>query len=799
MFPDLRYAFRSLARSPGFAVVAALTLALGIGVNTTFFSMLYGVVLRGLPYPNAGALVELRNLGPTLGSNDGRISLAELRDYGERQRTLAGIAAYSIGRVTLSLDDGAERVIQTRITANLLPLLGISPALGRNFVETEERTGQDRIVLVSHEFWQTHLGGTSDVLNRTIRLNGVEHTVVGVMPAGFSFGELGAAIWKPLDFPSHGPADRTDRSFSTVARLTPGVSLARAQADLARVAQQLQADLPAAYPADAHWSLGLASLRHSQFGALLAPLGVLMSAAAAVLLIACVNVAIMFLLRAAVRRRELMIRLAIGASRWHIVRQLVTESAVVCAIGAAGGIIFALAGIAVLKAFPPADIPRLQEVSLNGTVAAFTAGILILVTVIVGLAPAITIFKARVSEDIAQTGRSTESRAAVRLREALTVVEIALAVTLLVCGGLAFRSLQGLLHDDVGFATAQIFTFKTNLTAQAYPDLPHANRFYDQLTARLEAIPGVTSVAAVSYLPLSGESQFSSAAPVGNEQPATVAWRVVRGPYFSTMGSALLAGRFFDATDRADAPPVAVVDDAFVRRFWSNEASALGQAVTFGDGPTAQVRTIVGIVHHVKHRGPGKESLPEVYVPHAQFYQRGMYTVVKTNLAANLAPLVRARLAEVDPTVPMYFIETMERRYADALAFPRFTAGLIGTFSALALVLAGVGIFGVTAYSVAQRSREFGIRFALGAQRSHVVALVLGRVGRLAVLGGVIGGVAAYELAQLMGSLLFGVDPTDTPTLIAATAIVACTALAASLVPLGRAVRVNPADALRAE
>jgi putative ABC transport system permease protein len=265
------------------------------------------------------------------------------------------------------------------------------------------------------------------------------------------------------------------------------------------------------------------------------------------------------------------------------------------------------------------------------------------------------------------------------------------------------------------------------------------------------------------------------------------------------MGSTLLHGRFFNDTDRTGAPLVAIVDDAFVRRFWPDEAAALGQSVRFGSGTGAEVRTIVGIVRHVKHLGPGRASLPEAYVPQAQFYKRGMYTVVKTNAATSLAPLVRAQLAEVDPAVPMYFIETMERRYAGELALPRFTAGLVGTFSALALALAGVGIFGVTAYSVAQRSREFGIRFALGAQRSHVVSLVLGRVGRLALLGGAIGGGIAYELAQLMGSLLFGVEPTDAPTLAAAAGIVACTALAASLVPLVRALRVNPADALRAE
>ncbi len=796
----MKHALRSLLKSPGFTLVAVLTLALGIGANTTFFSVLYGVVLHALPYPQADELVEVRNRGES-GNNDGRISPAELRDYRARQRSLAGLGAYSLGRVTLGLADGAERVVQTRITANLFPLLGVQPAQGRHFREDEEAGGNDRVIIISDEFRQRHFAEAGEVLGRSLRLNGAEHTIVGIMPAGFSFspGEPGTGIWKPLDLSPRGDGDRNARFLSTVGRRGAGFSLRAVNDDLARVARQLQADQPGDYPPGDRWTLHAGSLRQSQFGRMLAPLGALLSAAAAVLLIACVNVSIMFLLRAAMRRREMMIRLAIGASRWHIIRQLLAESAVVCGLGAAAGLGLAVVGVGILKAFPPGEIPRLQEVAVNGPIAAFTVGVLLVVTVVVGLAPAITLARTRAPVDLSQTVRTTESRSAVRLRETLTVAEIALAVMLLVGGGLAFRNLSRLLNDDVGFATTQLFTFKTNLTPSAYPDLEQANRFYEQLTARLEALPGVSAVAAVSYLPLSGESQFNVATPVTGGPGSPVAWRVVRGPYFSTLGVTLLHGRLFDATDRADSPLVAVVDDAFARRHWPSEAAALGQAMRFGEGDGAEVRTIVGVVRHMKHRGPRQDSLPEVFVAQAQFYQRGMYTVVKTAAAANLAPLVRAQLAQVDPTIPMYFIETMEQRFASQVALPRFTAGLVGAFAALALVLAGVGLFGVTAYSVAQRSREFGIRIALGAPRSHVAGLVLGRTGRLALIGSVLGAVAALHLADLMKSLLSGVDPVDGPTLLAATSIIILTVLLASIVPLVRALRVNPIEALRAE
>lgn len=807
MIAELRFAFRRMIKSPGFTFVAVLTLALGIGANTTFFSVLYGVVLKPLPFPRAAELVEIKNLGPALGSNVGRLAPAELRDYRTRSRSFVGIGSHVVGRVTLDHANGAERIMRARVTTNLFPLLGVTPALGRGFDATEEQAGRDLVVVISHAFWQARFDGTPDVLGRTVRFNGTDHTVVGVMPAGFVFEDPSVALWQPLDLLPRGDADREAHYLPAIARLAPGVSLDQATADLHRMARDLRLELPNAYPAEPQWTLHAVPLRASHFGHLRAPLGTLMAAATAALLIACANVAIMFLLRAAVRRRELTIRLVLGAGRWQIIRQHLADSAVICALGAAGGVLFAVFGLQLLKAYAPADVPRLAEVTLSAPVAAFSLGVLVLVTFVVGLAPAIAVLKTRVTEGLAQSARITESRSSVRLRDAPTVTEIALAVMLFVGGGLALRSLGSLLRDDVGFATHRLFTFKTNLTPEACPDLATANHFYDELTDELHSLPGVTSVAAVSYLPLSGESRFAAATPLDpaialdtTDSVPSVSWRVVRGPYFRTMGSALLRGRFFDETDQATAPPVAVVNDDFARRFWLDPADAIGQRVRFGTGDKAHERAIVGIVHRMKHWGPGKDSIPEAYVPHAQYYQRGMYTVVKlTADTGGVANLARARLAAIDPTIPMYFVETMEQRYAAALALPRFTAGLISAFSTFALILAAVGIFGVTAYSVSQRSREFGIRFAIGAPRRHVVGLVLGRVGRRAFLGAVIGAFTAHELAQLMTSLLFGVEPDDLPTLMTAGAVITATALAASLAPITRALHVDPVEALRNE
>jgi len=806
MFSDLCLAFRSFRKSPRFVAVAVLTLALGIGANTAFFSVLYGVALKPLPFPQPHQLVEVQNVGERLGANLGRVSRYELAEYRARQRSFDGIGSHSIGRVTLGSDDGAERVMCAVVTANLFPLLGVQPALGRGFEEIEETSGRGRVLVISHAFWQAQFGGAADVLGRTVRVDGKPHTVVGVMPAGFVFEDSAIAFWQPADLSSKGAADRLEHYLPTTARIKAGVTLAQAQADLDRIARELRAASPDVFPAAPDWSLRVVPLKETQFGKFRAPLGALLAAASAVLLIATVNVAIMSLLRSAVRRREMAIRLSLGAGRWHVVRQLLAESLLLCVAGGLGGLALSVGAIHLLKAFPPAEIPRLEDVALNVPTAAFMVGVLGLVTIVVGLAPALPVLSAQVVGGLHAMARVTEGRAATRAREALLVVEIALAVLLLIGGGLALRSLQNLLRDDVGFRAPQLFTFKTNLTSDAYPDMARANAFYERLGSRLEALPGVTAVAGVSYLPLSGESQYRAVAPltptvpIAADAPASSPWRVVRGPYFATLGTRLLHGRDFGPEDTAKSLPVAIVDDVFAERYWGSPANAVGQAVKFSNGSDAHVRTIVGVIHRMKHWGPGRLPQPEAYVPHAQYYQRGMYTVVKTTLpAATLARAARAQLAAVDATVPMYFVDTMEHRVGSALALPRFMASLVSAFSVLAVILAAVGVFGVTGYATAQRTREFGIRFAIGASRAHVIRLVLGRVGVLALIGTALGGWAALELGGLVRSQLYGVDGVDPVALLGAVALLTVGVFAATLVPVLQALRVNPAEALRAE
>jgi putative ABC transport system permease protein len=806
---DLRFAVRLLTRSPGFAFIAILTLALGMGANTAFFSVLYGVVLAEPPYPDAARLVSIRHVRADTSVPDSRLSRAEVRDVRERARAFEGVAAAALGRATLTAtgegEGLAERVKVSEVTPNLFNVLGIRPIRGRTFLDTDgiaagAETGGAQVAVISAGLWQSHFGGAADVLSRTIRLNGIAYAIVGVMPDHFAYPEADMAVWMPLDLTPRAASDRGNRYLFTVARLGAGIDATAASRDLARVATGLRHDIPDAYREPA-WSLGLVSLRESQFGHMRLSLGVLQGAAALVLLIACVNVSIMSLLRAVGRRRELAIRFALGAGRSHVARQLLAEAAVLCGLGTLAGLAIASVAVSAVKAYAPADIPRLQEIALSLPAALFSAAVLVVITLIVGLTPiAVTRFRGIGGMP---TSRVSDGRATTRLRDGLTVVEIALAAALVICAGLTLRSLHQLLTIDLGFATTHVVSFKTNLAAGAYPDAERVARFYDDLHARLQALPGARRVGAVSYLPLSGEGMSMAAAPFGGSSDAAslrVGWEIVRGRYFEAMGIGLLHGRLFDATDRATSVPVAIVDAGLARRWFGRETDAIGKRVRIAGGKDAQIHTIVGVVRDVSHTGPGKITLPTVYAPQSQVYQRGMYSVIETSTAPDaVLRAARAALASVDPSVPMYFAASVETRYDDALALPRFTAGLVSAFSTLALVLAGVGIFGVTAYAVSQRTREFGIRLALGAQRTHVGAIVLRRVGTLAVSGIAIGSALGFGLGTLMSGLLFGVSPDDPATFWAALATIGLTALAATVAPLYQAVRVNPAVILKAE
>ncbi|MFI5076274.1 MAG: ABC transporter permease, partial [Vicinamibacteria bacterium] len=798
---ELRYAIRQLVSAPGYAVIAVLTLALGMGATTAFFSVLYGVVLRPPDYPDANGIVSLINARPeTVGDGD-RFARAELVDVRSRQRAFSAIGGATLGRRTLNGDaDGfAERVKVSEVTPEVFGVLGVPAALGRTFSAAD--VGAGRLAVISDSLWRTRFGAARDTVGRTVRLNDEPFTVVGVMPPGFAYPEGEMAAWLALDLRRE-PSDRNDRELFTVARLAPGVSLDQSRDDLARVARDLQQAQPADYPAG-QWTLGVESLRARQFGHLQLRLAVLFAAAGSVLLIACVNVAIMALLRAVARRRELSIRLAVGASRGAIARQLLTEAGVIATLGAVAGTALASFGISVLVAYAPAGIPRVDRITLDLPAALFTIGLLVVVTLVVGSAPALVAMTLRGSDGILGSNRVSDSRATGRLRDGLTIAEVALAAALVIGAGLTLRSLQGLLRDDVGFTTTNRVSFKTNLTAQAYPDAARVAQFYDQVSARLAATPGVRRLGAISYVPMSREGNVTEAVP---ETPAgtpartpVVRWSVVRGQYFETMGIALLRGRYFADSDTANAPLVAIVDEQLAERWWQRADAAIGQRVRVGSGTRTQVRTIVGVVHRVSHNGPGDTPLPALYAPQAQLYQRGMYTVIETSEPpATVFAAARAALAAVDPAVPLYFAETSDRRYDDVVALPRFIAGLVSGFSTIALVLAGVGIFGVTGYAVSQRRREFGIRLALGAQRSGIGGLVLRRVAGLVGVGIIAGVGVALALGSTIGSLLFGVQPDDPATFALAAGTLALTAMVAAIAPMRAAVRVDPAVTLKA-
>ena len=801
---ELRYAVRQLLRAPGYAIVAVVTLALGMGATTAFFSVLYGVVLRPPPYPDAGRLVSLLNTRPETQGDGDRFAQAEIVDVRSHQRAFSAIGAAALGRMTLNgATDGdgfAERVKVSDVTAELFAVLGVPAAIGRTFTAAD--IGAGRLAVISDTLWRSRFGAAGDVVGRTIRLNGQLFTIIGVMPAGFAYPEADMAAWLAVDLKAD-PSARGNRYLFTVARLADGVGVDQARADLARVAADLQRAQPADYPV-ANWTLGVETLREHQYGGLRLRLGVLLAAASSVLLIACVNVAIMGLLRAIARRRELSIRLAVGAGRIDIARQLLTEAALVATLGAIAGTALASVGIKALVAYAPADVQRLDSIALDLPAALFTLGVLVVVTLVVGSAPALVAMTLRGSDGIVGSNRVSDSRATGRLRDGLTIAEIALAAALVIGAGLTLRSLQGLLQDDVGFQTAHRVSFKTNLTEKAYPDAARVAQFYDQLSTRLAAVPGVRRLGAVSYVPMSGEGNVVQAlpdTPAGTPQRTPVVrWGVVRGQYFETMGIALKRGRFFADSDAANAPRVAIVDDTLARRWWQSEEAAIGQVVRIGEGTDAHQRTIVGVVRRVSHNGPGDTPLPTLYAPQAQVYQRGMYTVLETTEPpAAVFAAARQALAAVDPTVPLYFAETSDRRYDDVVALPRFLAGLVSGFSTLALVLAGVGIFGVTGYAVSQRTREFGIRLALGSQRAGIGGLVLRRVAALVGIGLAAGCGLALALGSAIGGVLVGVQPDDPPAFALAVAALATTALVAVLVPVRTAVRVDPAVTLKAE
>jgi putative ABC transport system permease protein len=813
---DVAHAIRSLRRRPTFAALAVITLALGIGATSAIFSVVNGVLLRPLPYERPGELLLVHT---RLDGVPGReLSLPEYWDLRERSRSFSRIAAFSNGTLTLTGSGTPERFNTGFVSADAIPLLGVAPALGRTFAPEEDLPGRPAVVLLSDGLWRRRFGADPRVVGRTLILDDLPTTVIGVMPPGFQlpahYVGAGMEAWTLLQLDP--AADRSERGWhwlSVVARLRPGVDRTSAGQEVAGIMAGMLQEHPAEY--DEAFSGSLTPAAEQLVGDIRPVLLVLLGAVALLLLIAASNVASLFLARAEERHREIAVRAALGARAGRIVRQLLTESAVLAVAGGAAGLILAAYGTRALVAAAPPTLPRLDAIRLDIPVLLFTALVSIATGLLFGLAPAWYAARPDLSRALTDGGRSGSAGARrQRFRRGLVVTQIALALVLVVAAGLLIRSFERMRGVDPGFAPEGLLTAQLELSPVRYESNESIRAFYERLVARAEAIPGVRSAAIVKALPMTQlelgdwsflrEGRFSL--PPQQEDWNLAYWQAAGPGYFETMRMPVLQGRGIGAGDRAGAPGVAVVNRTLARQAWPGE-DAMGQRLLMGGGATDSVwRTVVGIVGDVRHRGLDAEPRPEIYLPHAQFPAgtgtplRTMRVVLRARGDPDaLAAPLRAALAELDPDIPLTAVQTMEDALGVWAAERRLTMLVVAGFALLALALGAVGVYGVMAHLVTQRTREIGIRIALGAVPREILGLVLSQGVRLALLGVAAGLLVALGVSRLLTRLLFDIEPTDTPTFVATALGLALVAVAASLIPAVRAVRTDPVDALRSE
>ncbi|MES2522258.1 MAG: ABC transporter permease [Gemmatimonadota bacterium] len=803
---DLRYALRGLRRTPAFTVVVLLTLALGIGANSAIFSVVNTVLLKPLPYKEPERLVTIYHDYPAI-KLEAPISAPGFSSYRDRTRSFEHLAVGTGWAANLTGQGEPERLSATRVSQQFFPALGVAPLLGRGFLTTEEEPGSDKVVVLSHGLWMRLFAGSPAAVGKSIPLNGEPYLVVGVMPETFvDPWNRTSELWRPLAFT---PAQReSDNEYlSVTARLKPGVSIEAAQADLTALALALRAE----QGEDASdFGLLAKPVTTELVGDIRSALFVLLGAVGFVLLIACANVANLFLVRASGRQKEITLRTALGAQRWPLIRQLLVESMTLSVLGGALGLALAWGSIRLLVASNPANIPRLSELQIDTRVVAFTALVAVITGVLFGVFPALRTTRTNLHEGLKEGGRAgSADRVGQWVRRTLVVAEVALALTLLVGGGLMVRSFARLSTVDPGFKASNLLTFNLNLPITKYPSDTARRAFFAEAERKLSTVPGVQGAAVASVLPFSGGWSTGTFNVEGFQVPpdTPAPWgdqRTVSAGYFETMGAPLIAGRFFDETDRLGGVRVAVVDDEFVKRFYKPGESAIGKRFYFGDAETTDstiFTTIVGVVRHARHEGLDAEARVQIYRPFAQVGGGGGGAIVvrTTGDPAAMVPSVRAAIHGIDRDLPLANIRTMEKMIDDSMGQRRLSTTLLGIFSAIALLLATIGIYGVMAYTVSQRQRELGIRMALGSTRDRVLRLVLRQGMQLAMAGVVIGLVGAYALTRVVESQLYGVEATDPTTFVVVTALLTGVALVASLVPAMRATRVDPVVALREE
>ena len=809
LFQDVRYAARTLLRQPGFALMAVLTLALGIGANTAIFSVIDAALLRSLPYREPGRLVHLWETKRSRDFERREASYPDFLDWrAQGTEVFEGLAGYTGRPVTLTDAGEATRVRGAAVTANFFDLLGVNAVAGRTFVGGEDGLEAKRVAVISHGLWQRRFGGEPGAVSREVTLDGQAYTVVGVLPADFQFALLGdTEVWTPLALTPDVASRRYMHWVKVVGRLKEGASLEAAQARLATIASRIEQDDSAA-----HAGVGLRAveLQDEFVGPVRPVLFVLLGAVGFVLLIACTNVANLLLARSAARQKEVAIRAALGASRWRVVRQLLTESVLLSVVGGAAGLMIALWGVDLLVSLIPAgqlaQMPYLRSLSLNRDVLLFAMGLSLLTGVLFGLTPALSASRADLQGALKEGGRNTVSRGSRRLRDLLVVAEVALALMLLVGAGLLMKSLVVMLRVDPGFDPKGLLTMRIALPPSRYKEDDKAVRFYDELLRRVASVPGVRGAALTSNLPLAGDGGTGTPQIVGRSTPASelteAHLRTVSANYFEVLGVPTVRGRSFAERDGAQAPPVLLVNKTYAERVFPNE-DPVGQRITFKFTNDVQFE-IVGVVGDEKVLSLDARTTPVVYfhMPQDSYFDSAAL-VVRTDAAdpLALASTVRSEVRALDAEVPVFAVQTLEQMVAGSRAafMRRYPAYLTGVFACVALLLALVGIYGVVSYSVAQRTHEIAVRVALGARTRDVLRLVLGH-GLLLALGGIVVGAAgALALTRLISGLLFGVSAADPAVYGLVALLLAAVALLACLVPARRATKVDPMVALRYE
>jgi putative ABC transport system permease protein len=804
---DLRYAIRTLLKKPGFCAIAVLTLALGIGANTAIFSVINAVVLKPLPFAQPERIAQIWEYDKRQAPAQGTISPHNFKDWRNQSKLFEQMAAYRYVNFTFTDGNQPESLRGSAVSSSLFAVLGVQPALGRDFLPEEDAPGKNHVVILSEGFWQRRFAGNRDVINQTIQLNGESYTVAGVMPKGFEFTE-GVELWSPLGI-DLARQERGNRFLFAIGRLKPETPLTAAQAEMESVADNLAQQYPnsnsnsGVHLIPLHQQVVNKSVKTSLF--------VLLGAVGLVLLIACANVTNLLLVRASARRKEIAIRLSIGASRWHLIRQFLTEGILLSMIGGGLGLLIAWWGVDLILAVVPNTLPRVKEIGVDSTVLIFTLATSLIAGTLSALVPAFYGTKVDLNHSLKESGQSVASSS---LRQGmlglLVSAEIAVALVVLIGAGLLLTSFLRLQQINPGFNPTNLLTVQLSLPNARYKDAKQQALFYQQALERINSIATLESAGAVSDLPFSNSRSMSSFEVEGRpRQPGddgiAADHRVISSNYFKSLNIPFVEGRDFNDRDNQTATGVVVVNQSWARTFFPND-NPMGKRIQIGDDGEIALygnpiwREVVGVVGDIKHGDLTAPAKPEMYVPYLQEpIARMMFVVRGKGDSGSLTAAVRNEIHALDSNLPIYNIRLMDERLARSILPQRFNAMLIGIFAVVALILAMMGIYGVMAYTVEQNTRDIGIRIALGAQQRDVMGMVIKQGLRLALIGIAVGLIAAYLLSRTISDLLYGISPTDAMTFVYVSLILTGVALVACFVPARRAMKVDPMVALRYE